>query len=78
VATQPIEEPERLRDLVTLMDLYDGEDTTVFASDWPHHDFDHPMKLDQVPLDDERREKVFGRNALTLFGIGHDGRRNGR
>ena len=34
----------------TLMELYDGEDTTMFASDWPHHDFDHPMKLDQVPL----------------------------
>ena len=29
VATQPIEEPERLRDIVTLMELYDGEDTTV-------------------------------------------------
>jgi predicted TIM-barrel fold metal-dependent hydrolase len=78
VATQPIEEPERLRDIVTLMDLYDGEDTTVFASDWPHHDFDHPMKLDQVPLDDARRAKVFGENALALFGIDRDGRRNGR
>ena len=78
MATQPIEEPERLRDIVTLMELYDGEDTTVFASDWPHHDFDHPMKLDQVPLDDARREKVFGFNALALFGIDRDGRRNGR
>ena len=28
VATQPIEEPERLRDIVTLMELYDGDDTT--------------------------------------------------
>ena len=64
VATQPIEEPERLRDIVTLMELYDGEDTTVFASDWPHHDFDHPMKLDQVPLREEQRRKVFGENAL--------------
>jgi uncharacterized protein len=77
VATQPIEEPERLRDIVTLMDLYDGEETTVFASDWPHHDFDHPMKLDQVPLDEARRAKVFGENALTLFGIDRDGRRHG-
>jgi predicted TIM-barrel fold metal-dependent hydrolase len=50
----------------------------VYASDWPHHDFDHPMKLDQVPLDDARRAKVFGFNALTLFGIDRDGRRNGR
>jgi predicted TIM-barrel fold metal-dependent hydrolase len=78
VATQPIEEPERLRDIVTLMELYDGEDTTVFASDWPHHDFDHPMKLDMVPLSEEARAKVFGENALTLFGIDRDGRRNGR
>ena len=75
VATQPIEEPERLRDIVTLMELYDGEDTTVFASDWPHHDFDHPIKLDQVPLSDEQRRKVFGENALTLLGIDRDGRR---
>jgi predicted TIM-barrel fold metal-dependent hydrolase len=36
------------------------------------------MKLDQVPLDDERRAKVFGENALALFGIDRDGRRNGR
>ena len=73
VATQPIEEPERLRDIVTLMELYDGEDTTMFASDWPHHDFDHPMKLNQVPFSEEQRRKVFGENALALFGIDRDG-----
>jgi predicted TIM-barrel fold metal-dependent hydrolase len=78
VATQPIEEPERLKDIVTLMELYDGEDTTVYASDWPHHDFDHPMKLDQVPLTERQRAKLFGENALALFGIDRDGRRNGR
>ena len=80
VATQPIEEPERLRDIVTLIELYDGQDTTVYASDWPHHDFDHPRKLDQVPLGEELRGKVFGENALTLFGIeeGRDGRRTRR
>jgi predicted TIM-barrel fold metal-dependent hydrolase len=75
VATQPIEEPERLRDLVTLMELFDGEDTTIFASDWPHHDFDHPMKLNQVPFSEEQRRKVFGENALRLFGIDASGRR---
>ena len=64
VATQPIEEPERLRDLVTLVELYDGDDTTIYASDWPHHDFDHPMKLNQVPVQrgaaaqDLRRERA--------------------
>ena len=29
------------------MELFDGEDTTIFASDWPHHDFDHPIKLNR-------------------------------
>ena len=68
-ATQPVEEPENLRDLVTMMELYEGEDNTIFASDWPHHDFDHPSKVHQVPFTNEVRCKVFGENALRLFNI---------
>jgi predicted TIM-barrel fold metal-dependent hydrolase len=68
-ATQPVEEPENPRDLVTLMALYDGDDTTIFASDWPHHDFDHPSKVHQIPFTNEVRRKVFGENALRLFKI---------
>jgi uncharacterized protein len=74
-ATQPVEEPENLRDLVTLMELYDGEDRTIFASDWPHHDFDHPSKVHQIPFTNEVRRKVFGENALRLFKIDAQGRR---
>ena len=74
-ATQPVEEPEDLRDLVTLMELYDGEDTTIFASDWPHHDFDHPSKVHQIPFTSEVRRKVFGENALKLLKIDAQGRR---
>ena len=55
------------------MELYDGEDTTIYASDWPHHDFDHPMKVNQVPFSEEQRRKVFGENALELFGIDRTG-----
>ena len=74
-ATQPVEEPENLGDLVTLMNLYDGEDRTIFASDWPHHDFDHPSKVHQIPFSNEVRRKVFGENALKLFKIDAQGRR---
>lgn len=74
-ATQPVEEPEDLGDIVTLMDLYDGEDTTIFASDWPHHDFDHPTKVHQVPFTNEVRRKVFAENALRLFNIDASGHR---
>jgi predicted TIM-barrel fold metal-dependent hydrolase len=74
-ATQPIEEPENPRELATLMELYDGENNTIFASDWPHHDFDHPMKVHQIPLSNEARRKVFGENALRLFKIDAEGNR---
>jgi uncharacterized protein len=74
-ATQPVEEPEDLGDLVTMMGLYDGEDRTIFASDWPHHDFDHPSKVHQIPFSNEVRRKVFGENALELFKIDPKGRR---
>ena len=78
VSTQPVEEPEDMRDMVKLIELFDGEDRTVFASDWPHHDFDHPMKVDQIPFPtDEMRRKVFGENALELFRIDAGGRRLG-
>jgi len=65
--TQPIEEPVNLRDLATTIELFGGETQTVFASDWPHHDFDHPMKVGQIPLTRDVRRKIFGENALTLF-----------
>jgi uncharacterized protein len=74
-ATQPVEEPENLGDLVTMMNLYDGEDNTIFASDWPHHDFDHPAKVHQVPFTNEVRRKIFGENALRLFNIDASGNR---
>ena len=74
-ATQPVEEPENLGDLITLMDLYEGKNTTIFASDWPHHDFDHPMKVHQIPFTNEVRRKVFGENALRLFKIDASGNR---
>ena len=67
-ATQPVEEPVRRQDLVDLIRIYDGEDTTVFASDWPHHDFDHPRAVFDLPVPAETKRKLMGENALELFG----------
>jgi predicted TIM-barrel fold metal-dependent hydrolase len=66
-ATQPIEEPEHMRDMATLLSLFGGEDSVVFASDWPHHDFDHPSKVLQIPVSDEVQRKIMGRNAMRLL-----------
>jgi uncharacterized protein len=73
--TQPVEEPENPEDLVTLIKLYGGEETTMFASDWPHHDFDHPRKVFQLPMSPEGRRKIMGENAMRFFKIDAQGRR---
>ncbi|MCL4499062.1 MAG: amidohydrolase, partial [Chloroflexi bacterium] len=66
-ATQPIEEPQRSQDLVDLIRVYNGEETTLFASDWPHHDFDHPRAAFELPLSDDAKRKIMGMNALNVF-----------
>ncbi|HEX5414747.1 MAG TPA: amidohydrolase family protein [Chloroflexota bacterium] len=66
-ATQPIEEPQRRQDLVDLIRIYNGEDTTLFASDWPHHDFDHPRVAFELPISDPARRKLMGLNAVKLL-----------
>jgi hypothetical protein len=66
--TQPIEEPERLGDIVKLYELFDGENQAMFASDWPHHDFDHPQHFFGLPFSPEGRRKIMGENAVRFFG----------
>jgi predicted TIM-barrel fold metal-dependent hydrolase len=67
--TQPIEEPERRADVVALFELFDGENQAMFASDWPHHDFDHPQHVFALPFSPQARRKIMGLNAARFFGI---------
>jgi predicted TIM-barrel fold metal-dependent hydrolase len=68
-ATQPIEEPDNPKDLVATIDLIGGPERIIFASDWPHHDFDHPRTIMKLPMPGEVKRKIMGENALQLFGI---------
>ncbi len=68
-ATQPIEEPANGAELVAMMQMFDGEEQVLFSSDWPHHDFDHPRQVFDLPLSPEAKRKIMGGNALRLFGI---------
>ncbi|HEY7730664.1 MAG TPA: amidohydrolase family protein [Gaiellaceae bacterium] len=67
--TQPIEEPERRGDIVRLFELFDGENRALYASDWPHHDFDHTQFVFGLPFSPEARRKIMGLNAARFFGI---------
>jgi uncharacterized protein len=68
-STQPIEEPANLKEMATFLSLFNGEDSVIFSSDWPHHDFDHPSKVLQIPIADEVRRKILGTNALRLLNL---------
>jgi predicted TIM-barrel fold metal-dependent hydrolase len=65
-ATQPIEEPDNPQHLIEAI-RHIGEDRIVFASDWPHHDFDHPKALLRLPASQELKRKIMGENALNAF-----------
>jgi len=65
-ATQPIEEPDDPAQLVDMIHMI-GDDRIVFASDWPHHDFDHPKAILKLPMSQELKRAVMGENALKAF-----------
>jgi uncharacterized protein len=65
-ATQPVEEPENPAHLIETIH-HCGDDRIIFASDWPHHDFDHPKAILNLPMTNELKRMVMGENALAAF-----------
>jgi predicted TIM-barrel fold metal-dependent hydrolase len=68
-ATQPIEEPENMQQMATILSLFGGETSVMFASDWPHHDFDHPNKVLQIPVSIETQRNILGGNASRFLNL---------
>lgn len=66
-STQPIEEPDNHRHLLDMLDMLRAEKTVVFASDYPHWDFDNPLTaFSFFPHDLKRR--IFVDNVVELYG----------
>jgi uncharacterized protein len=66
-STQPIEEPDNHDHLLQMLAMLKAEKTVVFASDYPHWDFDNPMTAFAFfPADLKRR--IFVDNALEMYG----------
>lgn len=66
VSTQPMEEAEQPEHLIEVMDWV-GWDRIMFASDYPHWDFDDPLTAMPPSLNEERRAKIFSENARALY-----------
>jgi predicted TIM-barrel fold metal-dependent hydrolase len=69
-ATQPIEEHEQApEDVARLMELAEANRTLMFSSDYPHYDFDHPLRALPKGLSKETRQRVMFENACEFYDL---------
>ncbi len=66
--TQPIEEPGDPRDMETVLRHVGMDDRIMFASDYPHWDFDSPRAAPRT-FPAALREQIMGTNACRLYGL---------
>lgn len=69
IGTHELEDMPRRSDLRKLIELYQGENTTMWASDWPHLERDLITGIMDADLSDDLRRKILGENAMTFFGL---------
>jgi len=69
LTTQPMEEPPRPEQFLELIEMAPWlQDKLMFATDYPHWDFDDPeAALPKVKLPDGFAEQVMAENARTLY-----------
>ena len=66
--SQPIEEPPKHSQLLELFEMMHADRVLLFASDYPHWDFDSPLAaFPKVPQ--ALGERIFWRNAQELYGL---------
>ncbi len=65
-ASQPIDEPDTKEDLLTLVRWMRGERTLMFATDYPHWDWDDPAQS-FTTFPQELRHRIFVENARDAF-----------
>ena len=66
--TQPVEEPDDPKQLEIALAHVGMDDRIVFASDYPHWDFDSPRQAPKLFPAALRRD-IMGSNACRLYGL---------
>jgi predicted TIM-barrel fold metal-dependent hydrolase len=64
-----MEEPGRPEHFHQLLDELGGADRLLFATDYPHWDFDEPSRVLPAGVSDANREAFYLGNAKKLYGI---------
>lgn len=68
--SQPLERPRDIHDLKWVFDRFNAGTQLMYASDYPHWDFDVPKVIYDIPfLTVEDKRRILGENARQLFKI---------
>jgi predicted TIM-barrel fold metal-dependent hydrolase len=67
LTTQPMEEPRPRQHVLDTIEWI-GWDKLLFATDYPHWDYDDPVHALPLPISDEQRQKFFLDNATSVYG----------
>jgi predicted TIM-barrel fold metal-dependent hydrolase len=70
LTTQPIEEPANRDDFPRLLAHMAMNDRLMFATDYPHWDFDAPDRAIPATVSKELRHAIMAGNAYELYGLG--------
>jgi uncharacterized protein len=73
LTTQPIDEPPTAADFVRMFDDMGMDDRIMFATDYPHWDFDSPERAIPSSLGEQRRAAILRDNAHRLYRLRADG-----
>jgi predicted TIM-barrel fold metal-dependent hydrolase len=66
LTTQPMEEAEKPQHVLDCMEWI-GWDRILFATDYPHWDFDNPRAAMPPRLDAQKRQMIFSGNAAAVY-----------
>jgi hypothetical protein len=73
LTTQPIDEPPRAADFAAMLEQMAMSDHILFATDYPHWDFDAPDRALPRSVTGDVRDAIMCGNARRLYGLEHGG-----
>jgi predicted TIM-barrel fold metal-dependent hydrolase len=67
--SQPFEKTN-LKLLQATMEAFNADTQLLYASDWPHWDFDAPSSITSLPfLNEQAKRNILGLNAARVFNL---------